>query len=55
MVGQLMKPTRTWVRAYPTLHMDILVKQLEIGVYGVRITANMGTQAEREEPYRMAE
>jgi len=35
--------------------MDILVKQLELGVYGVRITRNMSAQAEREEPYRMTE
>ena len=40
--------------SHPT-HMDILVKQLELGVYGVRITAIMGAQAECEEPYRMAE
>jgi len=41
---------------YPTLHhMDGLVKQLELLVYGVRIAANMDTQAECEELYRMAE
>ena len=40
--------------SHPT-HMDILVKQLELGAYGVRVTANICAQAEREKPYRMAE
>lgn len=65
-VSELVRPISDgWVtdEAYPKMgegvshptHMDIIMKQLELGVYGVRITANMGAQAEREEPYRMSE
>jgi len=41
---------------YPTLHhMDGLIKELELQVYGVRIASNVDAQAEREEVYRVAE
>ena len=40
---------------YPTLqHMDGLVKELELQIYGVRIAASVDVQAEREEIYRLA-
>ena len=40
---------------YPTLHhMDSLVKELELHIYGVRIAASVDVQAEREELYRTA-
>jgi hypothetical protein len=40
---------------YPTLqHMDGLVKELELQIYGVRIASSVDVQAEREELYRTA-
>lgn len=40
---------------YPTLHhMDGLVKELELQIYGVRIAASVDVQAERAELYRLA-
>ncbi|MGP8070190.1 MAG: hypothetical protein ACLP5V_09895 [Candidatus Bathyarchaeia archaeon] len=40
---------------YPTLHhMDNLVKELELQIYGIRIAASVDVQAEREGLYRTA-
>ncbi len=40
--------------SYTRHHMNSGVKQLELLVYGVRITANVNVQADYEQLYRIA-